>query len=347
LKNIHIGHHFYGSGNIGDDFMLAGFLQEMRKFKARISCCSPYSINTLAYRFPEIEWMPYTSESRDYAIKSCDVWLGLGGSPFQASVSDWFTQHLVEEAQLCANHQKPMYFLGIGGQDEQAYAIAEVKAVLDQSERVWVRDETTLNLLNTIIPDKTKVVLAEDLAHIYFQNNPLPPPKIGRLSVTLNFDYKNWPTLENTLKGLEPLKPIEHVWLIQETRSLIGAEKWLYSTLSTENQKRWYPVDINQEHVFIADIATVWPSSEWVLTSRFHTTLASAWAGSKIAVIATNLKLSSVAKACGIQSLDPSATPTELLKALLEAQPVPKSRLMIKAHIARQAVNEFATLVSL
>ena len=327
--------------------MLAGFLHEIRRYNVKISCCSPYNLKTLAHRFPEIEWLPYTEQARDNAIQTCDVWLGLGGSPFQSDVSDWFIKHLQEECQKCSNYQKPMYFLGIGGQDEKAYQNPSVKLVIDQSEKLWVRDEFTLQSVLKLTSDKSKVILAEDLAHIFFQENLLPAPKKGRISVTLNFDFQNWVSLNKTLISLESLRPSERIWLIQENRRLIGAEKWLYSTLSEDQQSCWNPVDINQEGSSLTHIGAIWPSSEWVLTSRFHTTLASAWAGSKIAVVATNLKLSAVAKACGIQALDPLAPTSNFLDALERAQPVAKSHLIAKAEMSRRSVNDFATLLDL
>ena len=121
MKHIHIGHHFFGSGNLGDDFMIAGFLEGMGKANVRYTCCIPYETEPLKKRFPKIDWLTYDSPTRKHAITSCDAWLGLGGSPFQNAVSDWFTTHLLEEASVCKKAQKPMYFMGIGGQDKAAY----------------------------------------------------------------------------------------------------------------------------------------------------------------------------------------------------------------------------------
>jgi len=343
VKHIHIGHHFYGSGNIGDDFMLAGFLYEIRKFKVRISCCSPYNLNSLTCRFPEVEWLPYTAESRRTAIQYCDAWLGLGGSPFQCSVSDWFTKHLIEEMQNCSTLQKPVFFLGIGGQDDYVYNTPETKALVQQSKKLWVRDKLTFNRLNLISSNSSKVVLAEDLAHIFFENNPLKEPTSGNISVALNFDYQDWSQRDATLDAIECLNPREHIWLSQESRHLPGAEKWLYSNLSLKHQSLWKILDINEKVSKLVDIGKYWPTSEWVLTSRFHTTLASAWAGSKIVVLSTNLKLSGVAEACGIQALAPDSLPSTFIKALKIAEPISINTLKSKSEIAKRSIEEFST----
>src|SRR6266542_643277 len=115
---IHLGHHFYGAGNLGDDFMLAGFLAAMRTLTpgATFSCCVPFALEPLQKRFTAINWLPYDDATRARCIAGCDVWLGLGGSPFQSAQSRWFIDHLVREETLCAREKKPMFFLGVGVQ---------------------------------------------------------------------------------------------------------------------------------------------------------------------------------------------------------------------------------------
>jgi len=90
-----------------------------------------------------------------------------------------------------------------------------------------------------------------------------------------------------------------------------------------------------------------WPSGEWLLTSRFHATLAGAWAGSRIVVIATNDKLRAVAREFGCPMLAPEAQPAGFAAALRESQPVARPPLVRAAGLARQACHEWATAVGL
>ena len=81
---IHLGHHFYGAGNLGDDFMLAGFLGAMRAIEpdATFTCCVPFPLDPLQRRFPSVNWLAYENTERARSIERCDFWLGVGGSPF-------------------------------------------------------------------------------------------------------------------------------------------------------------------------------------------------------------------------------------------------------------------------
>ena len=100
---IHLGHHFYGAGNLGDDLMLAGFLRALEEQEpgAEVTGAVPFDRAALAARFPRITWHGMEREERRACIAACDAWLGLGGSPFQHTQSRWFIDHLAEEAALC------------------------------------------------------------------------------------------------------------------------------------------------------------------------------------------------------------------------------------------------------
>ena len=352
MKTIHLGHHFYGAGNLGDDFLLAGFLAAWEGAPGRgsrgaaLTCCVPSPREPLARRFPQVDWRPYDEATRRRSIEACDAWLGLGGSPFQSAVSRWFSDHLGAEARWCAAAGKPMFFLGIGGQDPDAYAVDELRAAARQAKSIWTRDPLTAEALVRIGASASRVHGGADLAHVYFADNPPPPARTGRLAAVLNFDYGTWPGLDTALAALARLPAKERVWLAQESRPLPGAERWLFDQLTPAERARWrlQPADI--PGASLAETLARWPSAEWMLSSRFHATLAAAWAGSRAVVIGTNAKLAGVAKECGYPLLEPSADPAGLAEALQAAVPPDQAALAGRAAAARHAVDEFAAAIT-
>ena len=300
----------------------------------------------LARRFPEIRWLPYDEATRRAAIGACDAWLGLGGSPFQCAVSRWFVDHLEAERRACAAARKPMYFLGVGGQDPAAYALPEIRAVCTQAEKIWTRDAATADTLARELPG-ARVAAAADLSHLFFEANPPPAAVPGRLTAVLNFDYAGWPALEAALGALDAVPARERVWLAQESRPLPGAEQWLYGQMPAGPQARWRLQIADTGEPALPAVLARWPSGEWLLTSRFHATLAGAWAGSRIVVIATNDKLRAVAREFGCPMLAPEAEPAGFAAALRESEPVARPPLVRAAGLARQACHEWATAVGL
>ena len=344
--HIHIGHHFFGSGNLGDDFMMAGFLDGMGKANVHYTCCVPYELEPLKKRFPEIEWLPYNISSRSNAITSCDAWLGLGGSPFQSSVSDWFTTHLCDEASACKKAEKPMYFMGIGGQDEDAYTNPSLKAVIEQAKAIWTRDLVTFKLLKNHLNSTTALFESSDLSHIYFNSVVMPKPISGRLAACLNFDYLPWNNLQPTITTLSKEPSFkEKLWIVQESRPLPEAEHSLYSQLIPEEQKQWKVTPLSRPEISIQGLMSSWPSSEWTLSSRFHTAIASAWAGSKTVVIDTNLKLRGIAQELNLPCLSLNCEPADILTTLKAAKTSSSEQLQFHAKRAEAAVHTFVKLI--
>ena len=342
MKTVHLGHHFFGAGNLGDDFILAGFLGALATADKQVAltCCVPHPRPPLARRFPAVQWREYTPETRQRGVEACDVWLGLGGTPFQCEVSPWFADHLAQEEAWCAAAKKPMFFLGIGGQDPRAYESPALRRVADRAEMIWTRDAGTAQALAAFVPVR-RLRPAADLAHLFFSVFPPPPAAPGRAAAVLNFDYRGWPGLEGAVRALSALPTRERIWLAQESRALPGAEQWLYSQLSPAARQGWSLRLPDQPGEPLAQVLAGWPSAEWLLTSRYHATLAGAWAGSRATVIAVNDKLRSAAAECGYPSLPVGASEAEFGAALAAAAPPPPARLSARAESARAACAEF------
>lgn len=350
---IHIGHHFFGAGNLGDDLMLGGFLAAIPPHSGiELSCCVPFDRARLENRFPLVKWLPYDEATRVEAIRTCDVWLGLGGSPFQCSVSRWFIDHLEQERALCRRFDKPMDFLGVGGQDPDAYVLPEIKSLCQQAEHIWTRDAHTANILSGTL-GSSKVTEASDISHIWLSIHRPNTAAKGRIVVTVNFDYQNWPPLNSLVTQLSALPARERLWVAQEQRPLPGAEIALHASLQEAQRAQWKLVEIdpvssqdnttgnNLRQRTLIDCTNNWPTGEWLLSSRFHSAIVGAWAGSKILVLETNLKLKDIAKTLDCKRISLDEKPADIAKKLERATPVSDCQLNALAEKAKDSCKSF------
>lgn len=349
---IHLGHHFYGAGNLGDDFMLAGFLAALRRLApaATFTCCVPFPLDPLRQRFPAITWLPCDEPTRARCIAECAAWLGLGGSPFQSALSRWFVDHLVSEAALCRRAHKPMYFLGVGVQKSAELADPDVQRICAQAAAIWTRDAASAERL-AALPSPPPIASAADLAHLFFRETPPPPAAIGRLTLVANFDHGTWPGQAAFLSAAQASVPglaiTERSWLAQESRELPGAERALHHALPQAEQSRWsltIPDLVPSPAESLATALSRWPSGEWLVTARFHAALAGAWAGSKIAILSTNEKLRAAAHelACPLLATDAdAATVTRTLHSLSSQAGGSRAALHLAADRAFEACAAF------
>ena len=337
---IHLGHHFYGAGNLGDDLMLAGFLRALREIEpgAEVSGAVPFDREALARRFPGTRWHGMTLAERRSRIAACDAWLGLGGSPFQHAQSRWFVDHLAEEAALCRELGKPMWFLGIGVQTAGELADAAVRAVCAQARGIWTRDAASARRIRESNAS-FRVTAAADLAHLHLAAAPPPPARPGTVAVVANFDYGEWPGRNAAIAALEATRPARKIWLAQESRELPGAERALFATLKPEQQHGWELVSPEIPGAPLESALARWPGAEILLTARYHAAITGVWAGSRVVVIGINEKLRGAAEELGTPLITTSADRTEVERAMRDAvvRPVPRHL----AAAARAACEEW------
>ena len=340
---VHLGHHFYGAGNLGDDFMLAGFLAALRAAGRPVdtlTCAIPFPLPAAQARFPGILWQPCDAATRRTSIANADTWLGLGGSPFQHALSRWFLDHLLEEAAFCRATSRRMCYLGIGVQTDAETASADVRALCAQAAAIWTRDTASAARLRSASPG-SRIAAATDLAHAFFAITPPPPAVAGRCALVANFDYGTWPGQSACLAVLASLGAREHVWLAQESRALPGAERALHAALPPAERARWQLVAPELPGAPLPEVLARWPSAEWLVTARYHAAIAGAWAGSKVVVVAINEKLRGIAEQLGLPSIPPDAPAAQVSAALERARPVPASVLTAAADAARHAVLDW------
>ncbi len=324
--------------------MLGGFLAAMAATapEASFTLASPFPLAPMRRRFPQIEWLACTPEARAAAIAACDAWVGLGGSPFQSAQSRWFVDHLVEESAWCARAAKPMYFLGVGVQEERELQVPEVQVVCAQAAAIWTRDQASARRLAALVPP-ARVRPAADLAQVLLAAWSPAPLQPGAVTVVLNFDHREEWDASTVTRAVAALAPRDRIWLAQESRLLPGGEKALHGSLPAEEQKRWHLREADRPEAPLSDVLAHWPSSEWLVTSRFHAAMAGAWAGSRVLVYVTNEKLHGVADELGLAAVPAGADAATIEQALRSSAPAP--RPLAPAETARASVRELVSAI--
>jgi polysaccharide pyruvyl transferase WcaK-like protein len=348
--HIHLGHHFYAAGNIGDDLMLAGFLAALREgdVNARLTCCTPFDLASQRQRFPEIEWLAYTPDVREACIASCDAWLGLGGSPFQGDQGSWFLDHLTDEVATCRRHGKPMLFLGISLNHRRDMDHAQTRQVLDAAAHVWTRDDASAELIAARF-GASRVTAGADLSHIYFQSraeNELEPSVVA---FVLNFEdaAQFRPAALNAVLDEVAARGRSARWLLQEVRELPGSEAEIFGKLPPAHRSR---LDVRTPAYASAgsmdELIDIWGRPSHVVTSRYHGVIFGAWAGARVVAVERNDKVHGIVRQTDCTALPNFASAHNVLHALDAAEPVPRERLTALATQASYCCDAFLGAVT-
>ncbi|MBE7212880.1 MAG: polysaccharide pyruvyl transferase family protein, partial [Gluconacetobacter diazotrophicus] len=339
-----------GSGNLGDDLMLAGFLEAARPRWLQgvaLTCCTAQDAASQRLRFPEIDWLPYDEAFRAACIERADAWLGLGDTPFQATGGHtWFLDHLRQEAAWCRRHGTPMYYLGVGVNERAAADHPQTRALVAQAERLWVRDEHSAELLRPLTTPG-KIVAGADLAHLALVEAEFPAPEPGTLGLVLNFEDPAQYRLEGLAALLDAAAARPTRWLAQEIRPLPGSETWLHDRLPARCRAR---APLRTPDYARATSARAllqgWEGVEAMFVSRYHASLVGAWMGVKVAAFARSDKVVGAIRQLGLATVPNLDDPAAILRAVETARPVERHVLLDLTRRVRENCESFFASVS-
>ncbi|HEV7300810.1 MAG TPA: polysaccharide pyruvyl transferase family protein [Tepidisphaeraceae bacterium] len=345
---LHIGHHFYGAGNVGDDLMLAGFLAGVAQsgLEVKLTCSVPFELAPLKLRYPQVEWLHYTREIRQAAIRDCDAWIGVGDTPFQVSVGSWFYDHLIGEIATCQQHGRRMYYVGIGVDDETALRAPAARTIIAAATHIWTRDDWSAQLLGNVY-DRQTLTAGADLAHAYLADVKWPAPETGVLGLVLNFEDAKQFQPAAIAQLIDCARSKQTVrWLVQEVRDLEGSERQLLSMIDAASR----PTDIRlpdyENAPTAAALVQSWGVPEAVVTSRYHGGVIAAWAGARPVLIERAGKVAALANQLRTARVPDFTDAARILSALPTAVPVPRQRLTALAATARANVADLITRVA-
>lgn len=341
---------FYGAGNIGDDLMMAGFLDALEELAPtpHAGCLSAtaWDIDAQRRRFPSIEWVaPADWEARLAASggPSGRTWVGVGGTPFQFLCGPWFLNALRKARARWGGFDRRV-MVNIGAEAELGEAAAGFRELARDVDRISTRDAHTTDVLtSTLGVPAERLFTAADLANIALPRllrRPAPAPAFdlgiilaaymlapGDVEAVGRFALSRGSPVAWLVNDVRP-NPGHEIAVLRDLIGRIGPELRTATTLLTPAYRDGDTADL------IAPIR----ACRTVLSSRYHGLLAAAWSGARIAAIGGASKVESLARELGVPVAEPPLTLDALRDLERAARTVERERLERLRELALRGV---------
>ncbi len=328
MIKVFLSFDFYGAGNIGDDLMLDGFLNEIKSSNIEFYCSLPRDPYSQKIRFPEINFV--SREDRVKVAYLCNIWIGVGDTPIQVKSGSWFLDHLMNYSELKKGKNIRYYFIGVGAESEAVTEKLNYKAVLDEIDHIWTRDKaTTDTLVKKIGINAEKITTSSDLANIslskIFLNqvrNEKNKYDIGFCYFDENAESVNLDAVKIFLKNA--VKNSKRVLVFGNEVRIEGKYEYrIYMNMFSRLERffgsiKYYQPDYHNLYK-ISDLVRHYSKCEVVITSRFHSLLTAAWAGCKVVALERSSKVSALAEDLGIKEVKKPFTPDKLMRSYDES----------------------------
>ena len=346
---VFLGFDFYGAGNIGDDLMVAGFLSAFADDdRFDLICVLPSDrIASQRLRFPQISWLKADDKERERLIRASDVWLGVGGTPFQATGGGWLLKRILADFDACL--ETPKFMVGVGSENEVKAERVRAARMFDSVDRIWTRDQGSYNvLLDQFGNVGTTITNGGDLANIALQkvfssvsNSTKHGEAIGLIVYKDAAAHLDTIQLRRSIQEAMSKRPVtfiandvrrgamEHAIF----RKAFGGLRGLI-----HGKPHWMAPDYNANN--IGDMVNHFLNYNIVLSARYHGLLTAAWAGCAVTALARSSKLTFLAEDLGISAVSMEDGRDFVNEGLAKAALVPRSVLNERAQIANDMLDD-------
>lgn len=359
--NIFLGFSFYGAGNIGDDLMLEGFIDSVVKplgGQCKFFCCIHKSrIASQKLRFPAIKWISNIPEERLRLLKKADMWLGVGGTPFQGTSGSWLVDQVVYDLDQLSP-AAPAVMIGVGAELEVLGYAQLTTRICDRLSRIYTRDVQSANILvDELGVNASKVRASGDLAHLalknIFSSNSCNLP--GRTAICFYQEECQDQTLSSLREfAISKSKDSIILFFANEVRRsgferslflrIFGRRHWIRFWLNRDRPKLLIP---RYQSSPISRLVFHFSRFDTVLSSRYHALLTAAWAGCRVVGLGRSSKISALSDELLIPLvLDPYLV-SELQEASSKAPLVDRTKLEELHSAASDSCAELIQLIKM
>jgi polysaccharide pyruvyl transferase WcaK-like protein len=336
-NTIFLAFDFYGDGNIGDDLMLAGFLDGLKTLncKAQIVGSSKVGIYILKKRFPSVSWIAKEEFNALGAGKPRDGLLaGVGDTPLQILCGrEWMLDYLLNLNKLFMGMRRVM--VNIGAESEIRSHMEEFKIAVSKYERISTRDEMSATIARELLPDSSnRVIVGGDLASLALRLVSFPPRGAATSiaqSLILAGDTLNQQDLSAVAEYLVNAEsPVDFIANDINTHSVM--EQALYKRLAP---RKFFGL-LRRGQMRVPDYDTsdwkqlVQPymKSDVVVSARYHGLLCAAYSGCRIGAIARSSKVEALARELNVPFCLPPLTESKIRNVFTNACAIDKNVLV-------------------
>ncbi len=345
--SLRIGFDFFGAGNVGDDLMLAGFLDLVPVGVVIRGDLPADSIPPMRVRFPRVQWTPLPAGKPDPG----EVWIGAGGTPFQVLSGRGGLTRL--QAALQTHGFDSALMVGVGAEREAQSEKVLGRAIVSRLDYISTRDQMSGDLLvNTFDAAPATISVGSDLANVFLQRASESSWKNTTRAVAVGLNYYaerfDLRTRAALVRFFRTTSPRPAVFLANELRPFRHAELALYlghrRLWNFWNRDGVVPlVAPNYMAPQVDDLVAHLAQIGTVVAARYHCLLAAAWYGCKVCGIARSSKIEQLCKDLDIPSIRIPASAAALAAGVATARVVDRERLHNLATLARRVHGEVVT----
>jgi hypothetical protein len=349
--SLFLGFDFYGAGNIGDDLMLEGFLGGFTPSSdAELTAALPSErVANQQKRFPRVRWHCLSTEARTQAVLKSNCWVGLGGTPFQATHGPWLLNRILADFESAPRTRK--FMVGVGCEEEVLRERALAERIVRGTEFIWTRDEASREiLLHELGAQPEQVSCGGDLANIALkrifgasESERTEPGSLGIVYFAGPDDAHDLKALKRFVQSFpSETRPAFVANEVRERGFEQAAYKRMFGTWSRLVGKSPRFLSPDYERGSVEDLISHYPAFDVVMACRYHALLTAAWAGCRVAALDRSSKIRFLAAELGIPLVASPFTVASLREGFVDARKVPRHILESKCAAAERAVLEFS-----